>query len=76
MTARTEDQNRKRLRLLYGMDQIEQDENGTWWIGSNLRPRLLNMDSLEGAVDYLDGLPAEMLDRLAQPRGADSELRT
>jgi len=74
VTARTDDQDRKRLRLLYGMDQIEQDENGTWWIGSDSRPRLLNMDSVAAAVAYLDGLPAEMLDRLAQPRGADSEL--
>ncbi len=72
---RTDDQNRRRLRLLYGVDQIEQDPNGTWWIGSDLRPRLLNMDSLADAVAYLDSLPIEMLDRLAQPRGADSESR-
>lgn len=70
---RTDEQNRKRLRLLYGLDQIEEDENGTWWIGSDLRPRLLNLESLEAAVAYLDGLPDEMVERLSRPRGADSE---
>jgi hypothetical protein len=60
-----------RLRA-YGLDQIRQDpDNGTWWIGSDLRPDLLNMDSPTAAADYLDTLPQAMIDRLRQPRGSD-----
>lgn len=73
--SRTHEQNLKRLRLLYGMDQVDQDPNGTWWIGSALRPRLLNLDSVEDAVTYLDSLPPEMLDSFDRPRGSDSEPR-
>lgn len=65
---------RTRLRLLYGMTDIRQDpDNGTWWVGSELRPDLLNLDTLADAVDYLDRLPDEMVARLFEPRGSDSE---
>jgi hypothetical protein len=69
----SEDKARNKLRLMYGMTQIRQDSNGTWWVGNKLRPDLLNMDSLTAAVTYLDGLPESMLDNLTQPRGSDSE---
>jgi hypothetical protein len=71
--VRTDDQARTRLRLLYGLDEIRQDDNGTWWIGSRLRPDLLNVDTLQAGCDYLDGLPGDMLDNLTRPRGSDSE---
>lgn len=71
-----EDKARNRLRLMYGMTDIRQDANGTWWVGNKLRPDLLNMDSLEAAAAYLDTLPTAMLDNLNQPRGSDSERTT
>lgn len=69
----SEDKARNRLKLMYGMTDIRQDPNGTWWIGNKLRPDLLNMDSLEAAASYLDTLPESMLDNLTKPRGSDSE---
>jgi hypothetical protein len=69
----TEDKARTRLKLMYGMTHIRQDPNGTWWIGSDLRPDLLNMDSLAAAAQYLDSLPESMIDNLTRPRGSDSE---
>ena len=73
--VRTDDQARLWLKHMYDMDQIRQDPNGTWWIGSALRPDLLNMDSLSDAAAYLDTLPQTMIDNLSQPRGASSETR-
>jgi hypothetical protein len=72
----TEDKARTRLKLMYGMTDIRQDPNGTWWIGSKLRPDLLNMDSLAAAVQYLDSLPEAMINSLSRPRGSDSEQHT
>lgn len=71
MTA--EEKARNRLRLMYGMTDIRQDPNGTWWIGSDLRPDLLNVDSLAAAARYLDSLPESMIDSFSRPRGSDSE---
>ena len=68
----TNTQARKRLRLLYGMTDIRRDPNGTWWIGSKLRPDLLNLDSLEDAVIYFDTIPDQMLSDLFLPRRKDS----
>jgi hypothetical protein len=72
----TEDKARTRLKLMYGMTAIRQDPNGTWWIGSDLRPDLLNMDSLAAAAQYLDSLPEAMINNFTRPRGSDSEQHT
>lgn len=69
----SEDRARNKLKLMYGMTDIRQDPNGTWWIGSKSRPDLLNMETLTAAVKYLDSLPDAMLDNLTKPRGSDSE---
>jgi hypothetical protein len=69
----TEEKARRRLKLMYGMTDIRQDPDGTWWIGSKLRPDLLNMETLAAAATYLDSLPMAMLDNLTRPRGSDSE---
>lgn len=69
----TEEKARTKLRLMYGMTEIRQDKDGTWWVGSKKRPDLLNMDSLEAAAKYLDSLPDSMLDSLSRPQGSGSE---
>ena len=59
-----------KLRLLYGITDARRDpDNDTWWFGSDVRPDLLNLDSPQDAVTYLDRLPQEMVDKLMKPRG-------
>ena len=70
MSGTTEDAALNKLRLLYGMTARRDTDNDTWWIGSDLRPDLLNLDSLQDAVTYLDRLPQEMVDNLMKPRGS------
>jgi hypothetical protein len=69
----TEARARDRLRLAYGLDEVRQDPDGTWWVGSDMRPDLGNFGSLVEAVDYYGSLPQHMIDSLARPRGEDSE---
>lgn len=69
-----EDEARTWLSAMYGMTDIRQDsDDGTWWVGSPMRPDLINLDSLAAAANYLDTLPDAMIDSLRRPRGADSE---
>ena len=69
MSGTTEDAALNKLRLLYGMTARRDTDNDTWWIGSELRPDLLNLDSPQDAVTYLDQLPQQMVDNLMTPRG-------
>ena len=64
----TDDAALRKLRLMYGMTGRRDPDNDTWWFGSEVRPDLLNLDSPQDAVTYLDRLPQEMVDNFMEPR--------